>query len=144
MEKLTVSTTTTTHIDDKGVRRIVGETYETAKNYAELRKGSGLVDFDGEGKAVAGEPLLHTGVTGDSGLTTTAIVEQGEGNQGALVTVSKKALAAAKKAAKKEAKEKAEGAILPAPEKVEGVFPGGPVIVGEVAPEVITDPQPEA
>jgi len=45
MEKVTV-TTTTTHIDDLGIARKVGEVYETAKNYAGIRKGAGLVAFN--------------------------------------------------------------------------------------------------
>lgn len=131
MEKVTV-TTTATHIDDQGITRKIGDTYETAKNYAGLRKGSGLVDFDGEGVKVTGQPLLHAGVSGDSGTTTTAIVDSEDGK---MVAVKKsaleagkaetKAVAAKKVAPKKAAKEKVE-TPQPEPEKQEGGFPGSP------------------
>lgn len=105
MEKVTV-TTTGTHIDDQGITRKIGEVYETAKNYAGLRKGSGLVDFDGEGVSASGEPLFDTG------------------KKAAPKKAAAEKTAPPKKVAVKKAAPEKVKAPAATPEKVEGSFPG--------------------
>lgn len=138
MQKVTV-TTLSTHIDDQGITRRTGDEYGTSKNYAELRKGNGLVEFDGEGKKPEGQPLIHAGTKADTGLTSTAIMNQPEGQEGNLIPVGKPELAARKAADKAHSEVKAAAnkttlkhaakKTIPATvikEKKEGGFPAKP------------------